>query len=142
MDLLYTPVGVLLILAVVALAAFKFQPSQYPGKWQLLVDWFGATSQPVNISHPEEPVEVSGPLMCNVTLEPDGMWLQQANADGFVLFIPWPHFKLKRQSANSYQFSLKKDAATRKIIDMTVLPELGAAMVRRIPERPEPQGAQ
>ena len=138
MDLLYTPLGVLLILLFVVIAALKFQPQQYPAKWQTLVEWFGATSRPVNVTHPEQPVEVSGPLMCNVTLEPDGMWLQQATTDGgdgFSLFIPWPHFMPKREQANSHVFSLKKDAATRKVIDMTVLPELGAAMLRRIPDR-------
>ena len=67
MDFLGSAAIVFLVLAFVLVAALKFEPSDYPGKWQILVDWFGSNSEPVSITHREQPIEVSGVMLCDAT---------------------------------------------------------------------------
>ena len=140
MEFLTSPtVVVFLILIFVAVAALKFEPSEYAGKWQTLHEWFATESRPLHVSHPQASLLVTGYAHCDVTTEADGMWIVY---DGPVppklppcLFIPWPHFMLKTSTKNDYVFQLKKDAATRKVITIIVRADLGEAMVRHIPKR-------
>ena len=142
MDFLTSPtVIVFLILIFVAVAALKFEPSEYAGKWQTLYEWFGSESKPLHISHPQASILVTGYAHCDVTTEADGMWIVY---DGPVppklppsMFIPWPHFRLKTSTQNDFVFQIKKDVATKKIVTMIVRADLGEAMVRRIPKRTE-----
>jgi len=139
MDFLGSAAIVFLVLAFVLVAALKFEPSQYPGKWQLLVDWFGSNSEPVNITHPEQPIEVSGTLRCDATVEADGVWVTRRAPEStellLSLFIPWIHFRLHRQTDQAAIFKLKKDVSTKKVVTMVVTREFGDAMMRRIPNR-------
>lgn len=139
MDFLGPTAIVFLVLAFVLVAALKFEPSQYPGKWQVLVDWFGSNSEPVSITHPDQPIEVSGAMLCDATAEVDGIWITRRAPEStellLSLFIPWVHFRLHRQTDQATVFQLKKDASIKKVVTMTVARELGDAMIRRIPNR-------
>lgn len=139
MDFLGPTAIVFLVLAFVLVAALKFEPSQHPGKWQTLVDWFGSNSEPVSITHPDQPIEVSGAMLCDATCEVDGMWVTRRVPEStellLSLFIPWMHFRLHRQTDQAAVFQLKKDASIRKVVAMKVTRELGDAMIRRIPSR-------
>lgn len=139
MDYLGSAGIVFLILAFVLVAALKFEPNQYPGKWQILVGWFGSNSEPVNITHPEQTIEVSGHMQCDATVEVDGIWITRRVPDStellLSLFIPWIHFRLHRKTDQAAVFKIKKDVSTKKIVTMVVSRELGDAMLRRIPER-------
>ncbi len=142
MELLTSPtVVVFLILIFVAVAALKFEPSKYVGKWQTLHEWFGTESRPLHVSHPQASILVTGYAHCDVTAEADGMWIvndsEQPSRLPPALFIPWHHFMLKTSTKNDYVFKLKKDAATRAVVTMIVRADLGEAMVRRIPRRTE-----
>ena len=139
MDFLGSAAIVFLVLAFVLVAALKFDPSDYPGKWQILVDWFGSNSEPVSITHREQPIEVSGVMLCDATCEVDGIWITRRAPEStellLSLFIPWMHFRLHRQTDQTATFQIKKDASIKKVISMTVTRELGDAMIRRIPSR-------
>ena len=138
MDLLHSPLGVALILLFVAIAAFSFQPSRFPGKWQTLVNWFATDTSLPRVNFENEPVEVSGLIACDVSVDDGGLWLQAAAespATPFSLYIPWIHFRHYRDNGKVQQFEIKKDAATRTVVRLTVRDELGAAMRRRVPDR-------
>ena len=140
MDFLTSPtVIVFLILIFVAIAALKYEPSAFVGQWQVLHDWFGSDSKPLHVSHPQEPVIVSGAVNCDFTVEPDGLWISYDGPPPAKvppsLFIPWQHFRLKTSAKNDYVYQIKKDMDTRKIVTMIVKAELGQAMQRRIPDR-------
>ncbi len=146
MDFIASPLGVVLILILVGVAAVSYEPGQFGGKWQTMADWFASDHRPQHVSFRQESVYVGAYAHCDVSLDMSGLWLQcdgeESRRAPPCLFIPWHCMRLRRRGNDSCVFMLRRelsgDQAERprgrvRQLDMKVGSELGEAMLRKAP---------
>ena len=142
MDLLASPAGVFIILLVVVIAAFNFQPAGLAGPWKELATLYASDQRPKSIQFPNESIDVgsSKPMNApaipgfdsmNIALDEDGFWLlstKDALENASVcLFLPWDCVRYRQTKGERQNFQMRgKDP-----IELWVSNELGDAMQRR-----------
>ncbi len=142
MDLLASPAGVLIILLVVVIAAFNFQPADFMGPWKELADLYATDKRPTSVQFPNESIEVGsievmkpsnfpGLSHMNIALDEDGFWLLSDESGpgkpAVCLFLPWDCVRYRQTKGERQNFQMRgKDP-----IELWVSNELGDAMQRR-----------
>jgi hypothetical protein len=138
MDFLASPFGVLLILAVVAIAAFTFQPTKYVGIWQKMAESYETERRPASVAFPDEDVAFGLYEFTKVdaALNDEGFWMVYTGPDPRkappCTLIPWDciRFRADKGSKHNFQIRLKKP------VNFFVSPELGRALQRRSMQMP------
>lgn len=138
MDFLASPLGVLLILAIVAIAAFSFQPTKYVGIWQKVAEHYETERNPPLITFFDEDVAFGLYEFTRIgaALNDEGFWMVYSGPDPRkappCTLIPWDciRFRADKGSKHNFQIRLKKP------VDFFVSPELGGAMQRRSMQMP------
>jgi hypothetical protein len=146
MEFISSPLGVLLILGIVAVAAVAFEPAKFVGDWRELGKRYATDRRPSTVAFPGEKIEVgSSVALPNVTqvdaaIDDDGFWLvYDGPSPGKApdcIFLPWDCVRYRRDKNGRQNFQLRG----RKPIELWVSPELGAAMQRRSLQMPTNSG--
>ncbi len=143
MDFIASPLGVMLILVMVAVAAFQFAPDGPSGKWAQMGEWFGTNVKPLDIAFTNEPIEVQGLALFDANLDDEGLWLQYSGPQPAKapesMLIPWRCILVDGEKGGACRFQLADgrplaDGEKRKlrIVKMTTRQELGHAIRRRV----------
>lgn len=133
MDFLASPLGVFVILAVVTIAVFNFEPAQLVGAWRELNKLYSTEQRPSSISFPGESVELGTANFTSVdaALDDDGFWLVYAGPDSgkapICVFLPWDCVRYRQDKHGKQNFQLRG----KNPIEFWVSSELGDAMQRR-----------
>jgi|TARA_B110000444_G_scaffold18220_1_gene15316 hypothetical protein len=133
MNFLASPIGVIAILAIVAIAAVMYEPAKYVGVWRELAKLYEADKQPISITFKGESIKV-GRLdysQVDIALNDDGFWIlhvgsspQKAPA---CIQVPWDCVRYRQEKRGRQNFQIRG----KKPIELWVMPELGAVMQRR-----------
>jgi hypothetical protein len=77
MDFLASPLGVLVILAIVAVAAVTFQPAKYVGIWRQVAKLHETDRWPSSVQFPGEDISLGLLEFARVdaALDDDGFWM-------------------------------------------------------------------
>jgi len=123
---------VLLLLVLVAVVAVIYQPTRYPGSWQLLADAFESKSRPSFPSYRNEAIFVDDYGHFDAELDDDGLWLLY---DGPrpkqccpCLRIPWTKIHFVKRSEKQHFFTIEAERSVRLMTGK----EIGDAMMRRV----------
>lgn len=141
MDFLATPLGVITILGIVAVAAFTFDPAKYVGIWREVAKRYETNRRPSSIAFPGEEVSLGLYEFARVdaALDDEGFWMVYSGPDPkkapACTLIPWDciRFKEEKESRHNFQIRLKRP------LEFYVSPELGAALQRRSQSMPVEQ---
>ena len=133
MDFLISPLGVMIILGIVTVAAFTFQPAKYVGAWRELAERYETDRRPANAAFPNEEVSMGNYKVTRVdaALDDEGFWMlyngpEPRMAPACVL-IPWDCIRFKRENDKNHNFQIRlKDP-----VEFFVSKELGASLQRR-----------
>ena len=133
MNFLASPIGVIAILAIVAIAAVMYQPANYVGVWRELAKLYETDKRPISAAFQGESIEV-GPFnysQVDIVLDDDGFWMlyggpgpQKVPA---CIQVPWDCVRYRQEKRGRQNFQIRG----KKPIELWVMPELGAAMQRR-----------
>lgn len=140
MDFLASPIGVLVILGIVAVAAFVYEPAKYVGAWREVAKRYETNRRPPSIAFPGESISLGIYEFTHVdsALDDEGVWLMYNGPDPkkapACVLIPWDciRFNQVQESRHNFQIRLKKP------LEFYVSPDLGAALQRR--SMPMPAG--
>jgi hypothetical protein len=138
MNFLASPFGVLIILAIVAVAAFVYEPARYVGIWREIATRFETDRRPLSISFPDEEVTLGADEFARIqaALDDDGFWMLSNSTDpGKVpqcVLIPWDCIRFKAAQVNRYNFQIR----LKEPLELYVSPELGVALQRRSQSMP------
>jgi hypothetical protein len=133
MDFIASPLGVLVILAIVTIAAVSFEPAQFVGAWRELSKLYGTDKRPRSIAFPGESMEVGSFNFTRIdaALDDDGFWLVYTGPNPKkapeCVFLPWDCVRYRQDQYGKQNFQLRG----KKPIEMWVSTELGGAMQRR-----------
>lgn len=138
MNFLASPLGVLLILGIVAVAAVAFQPAKYVGIWREMAKRYETDRRPSSVAFPGEDVALGLHEFARVdaALDDEGFWMVYNGPDPRkappCVLIPWDSIRFKQQSESRHNFQIRlKDP-----LEFLVSPELGAALQRRSQRMP------
>ncbi len=142
MDFLASPLGVAVILGIVAIAAFTFEPARYVGAWRELAKRYETLRRPPSVTFLEEAVclGVQELVHIDAALDDEGFWMMYSGpapekAPGCVL-VPWDCIRFKQVKGSRHNFQIR----LKKPVEFYVSPELGTALQRRSQNMPtEPQ---
>tara|TARA_B110000438_G_scaffold303491_1_gene365221 strand:+ start:3039 stop:3473 length:435 start_codon:yes stop_codon:yes gene_type:complete len=133
MNFIASPIGVIAILAIVAIAAVMYEPAKYVGVWRELAKLYETNKQPISVTFKGESIKV-GRLdfsQVDIALNDDGFWIlhvgispQKAPA---CIQVPWNCVRYRQEKQNRQNFQIRG----RKPIELWVASELGTAMQRR-----------
>jgi hypothetical protein len=138
MDFLASPLGVLLILGVVAVAAFSFQPAKYVGVWRNVAERYETERRPSSIAFPDEDVAfgVYEFTKIDAALDDEGFWMLYSGPDPHkapaCTLIPWDCIRFKEDKGSKHNFQVR----LKKPVEFFVSPELGGALQRRSMQMP------
>ncbi len=133
MEFFSSPLFVLLILGVVAVAAVSFQPQQLTGAWKEIAQRYRSIERPASVTFREEQVElgVHGLASIDAALDDNGFWilLPAATPDqsGERLLIPWDCIRFRKDGGDRQKFQIRGN----RPIDFFVSASLGNALQRR-----------
>lgn len=138
MDFLASPLGVFLILGIVAVAAFTFEPARYVGVWKEIARRYETDQTPPSIQFAGEGVFLGKIEVTRIdaAIEEEGFWMIYPDPTGKRepgrFLIPWEciRFKEERDTRHVFQIRLKGP------VDLYVSNELGMALRRRSQEMP------
>ena len=133
MSFLASPLGVLLILAIVAIAAVSFQPARYVGIWREVARFYETDKRPSSLQFRDEEISLGLYEFARVDAQLDdaGFWIlyngpEPGKAPPCVL-IPWDCIRFKQETDSRHNFQIRlKDPQ-----ELLVSAELGAALIRR-----------
>jgi hypothetical protein len=132
MDFLASPLGVLVILGIVAVAAFKYEPAKYVGVWREVANRYETNRRPSSITFTAEEVSMGRfeYAHVNAALDDEGFWMVYSGPDpkkapGCVL-IPWDCIRFKEEGKSRHNFQIR----LKKPLEFHVSQELGAALQR------------
>ncbi len=138
MDFLASPLGVLAILAIVAVAAFVYEPVRYVAEWREVAKRYATHRRPSSVAFPGEDISLGIHELTRIdaALDDEGFWMlyngpDPAKAPQCVL-VPWDciRFKDEKDSRHNFQIRLERP------LEFFVSPELGAALRRRSQSMP------
>ena len=141
MDFLASPLGVLAILGIIAVAAFVYEPAKYVGIWREVAKRYETNRRPSSIAFPEEEISLGRYEFTHIDagLDDEGFWMLYNGPDPGkapdCVLVPWDciRFKEEQESRHIFQIRLKGP------LDFHVSPELGAALRRRSQSMPTGQ---
>ncbi len=133
MNFLASPIGVLVILVIVAIAAVAFEPAKYVGAWREVAERYETNRRPSSIAFPGESISLGIYEFTHVdaALDDEGFWMMYNGPDPkkapACVLISWDciRFKQAQESRHNFQIKLKKP------LEFYVSPDLGAALQRR-----------
>ena len=138
MDFLATPLGVFVILGVVAVAAFVYQPARYVGVWREVAQRYETDRRPSSISFSGEDIALGIYEFTRIDafLDDEGLWMVYRGPDPKkapeCALIPWDCIRFKEAGEDKHHFQIRlKDP-----LEFHVSPELGAALQRRSQNMP------
>ncbi|MDH5621004.1 MAG: hypothetical protein OEY74_02885 [Gammaproteobacteria bacterium] len=133
MSFLASPLGVLLILAVVAIAAITFQPARYVGIWREVAKFYETERRPSSTPYRDEEISLGLHELARIDaqLDDEGFWIvyngpEPSKAPPCVL-IPWDCIRFRQASDSRHHFQIR----LKNPQELLVSPELGAALKRR-----------
>lgn len=138
MNFLASPLGVFLILGLVAVAAFTFEPARYVGVWKEIAKRYESSREPASVQFKGEGVFLG---LFEVTridagIEDEGFWMIYPDPAGKKepgrFLIPWECIRFKEEKDTRYVFQIR----LKEPVDFLVSHELGAALRRRSQEMP------
>ena len=142
MDLIQSPIGVLIILGLVAIAALSYVPPGFLGNYKRLAERYETDRRPGSISFPGTHVMIGrlfgGPRFFadnvgefarfDIALDSDGFWLLY---DGPMpkkapdcMLVPWNKIVFKREKRGTYYF----DVEASDPVEISVSTKLGSAI--------------
>lgn len=133
MDFINSPLAVLLILGVVAVAAVAFEPAKFVGAWRELDKLYGTERRPPSLAFRGESIAVGSLNYSRVDagLDDDGFWIVYAGPDPKkapdCVLIPWDCVRFRQEKGDRQNFQLRG----KKPIELMVSSELGTALQRR-----------
>jgi hypothetical protein len=138
MDFLATPLGVLVILVIVAVATFAYEPAKYVGVWREIAKRYETDRRPSSIAFSGEDITLGIYEFTHIDafLNDEGFWMvyrgpEPKKAPECVL-IPWDCIRFKEEKEERHNFQIRlKDP-----LEFHVSPELGAALRRRSQNMP------
>lgn len=138
MDFIASPLGVLAILAIVAVAAFTFEPAKYVGVWREIAHRYETDRRPSRVTFANEEVAMGITEFTHVdaALDDEGLWILYRGADPRkapdCVLVPWDciRFKEEQESRHNFQIRLKRP------LEFFVSPALGTALQRRSERMP------
>lgn len=138
MDFLASPLGVLVVLGIVAIAAFNYQPAKYVGVWREVATRYETSRRPSSITFTGEEVSMGRFEYAHVdaALDDAGFWMMYRGPDPQkapeCVLIPWDCIRFKEEAKNRYNFQIR----LKNPLEFQVSPELGAALRRRSQSMP------
>jgi hypothetical protein len=139
MDFLASPFGVMMILGVVAVAAFTFQPAKYVGVWSKIAERYETERRPASIAFNDEDVALGLYEFTRIdaALDDEGFWMvyngpDPRKAPGCTL-IPWDCIRFKEDKGSKHVFQIRLKGP----LEFVVSPELGSALQRRSMQMPK-----
>lgn len=135
MEIFASPIGVAVLLALVATAALAWQPSEYAGSWAKLASQFESKLGPQSIDFPNESVEVDGEFtFFGVTIARDGVWLvydgPAPKKSPDFLYVPMNSIRIFRETSRTIAFRFGED----KTVIVEFRREIGSQIARWIPD--------
>jgi hypothetical protein len=133
MDFIASPLGVLLILGFVAVAAVSFQPQKYVGVWREIAARYESERQPLSTVFQGEEVTIGRAEFAHIdaSLDDEGFWMvysgPDANKAPACSLIPWDCIRFKEELDNRYVFQIRLKKPTPFLVSR----ELGMALKRR-----------
>jgi hypothetical protein len=141
MDSLASPIGVLIILVIVTIAAFVYEPAKYVGVWREIATRYETDRRPVSVAFPGEDISLGAFEFAHVDagLDDAGFWMlyngpAEKKAPDCVL-VPWDCIRFKQADEKRYNFQIR----LKSPLEFNVSPELGAALQRRSQGMPTQQ---
>ena len=140
MDFLASSLGVLVILGIVAVAAFVYEPARYVGVWRQVAVRYETNRRPSSITFPGEDISLGIYEFSQVdaALDDEGFWMMYNGPDPKkapdCILIPWDCIRFKQAQESRYNFQIR----LKRPLEFYVSPELGAALHRR--SMPMPAG--
>jgi len=138
MDFLASPFGVLMILGIVAVAAFTYQPAKYVGVWRKIAERYETDRRPAPVTFRNEDVVLGLHELTRIdaALNDDGFWMvhngpEPRKAPGCTL-IPWDCIRFKEDKGSKHVFQIRLKGP----LEFVVSPELGNALRRRSMQMP------
>ncbi len=133
MNFLASPLGVLTILAIVAIAAITFQPARYVGIWREVARFYETERRPSSTPYRDEEISLGLHELARIDaqLDDEGFWIVYSGPDPSkappCVLIPWDCIRFKQETESRHNFQVRlKDPQ-----ELLVSPELGAALKRR-----------
>jgi len=138
MDFLASPLGVLVILGIVAVAAFKYEPAKYVGVWREVAQRYETNRRPSSVMFTAEGVSM-GKLeyaYVDAALDDEGFWMMYSGPDPKkapeCVLIPWDCIRFKEEGKSRHIFQIR----LKKPLEFHVSPALGTALRRRSQSMP------
>ncbi len=142
MDFLASPLGVLAILAIVAVAAMTFQPAKYVGIWREVAKFYETEKRPSSVQFSGEEISLGLSEFAHIdaALDDEGFWMlyggPEPNKAPPCVLIPWDCIRFKEETESRHNFQIRlKDPH-----ELLVSPQLGAALRRRSLRMPGVEG--
>jgi len=139
MDFLASPLGVMLILGIVTVAAFVYQPARYVGVWREVAERYETNRRPSSVAFPAEDVKFHTYEFTRIdaALDDEGFWMLYNGPDPHkapaCVLIPWDCIRFKKEGVSRHNFQVRlKDP-----VEFHVSHELGGALRRRSETMPE-----
>ena len=138
MDFLASPIGVAVILGIVAVAAFVFEPARYVGIWREVAQRYETDRRPKSIAFSGEEISLGLNDFSHVdaALDDDGFWMLYNGADPkkapACVLLPWDCIRFKEEGQSRFNFQIR----LKQPLDFFVSHELGAALRRRSQSMP------
>ena len=138
MDFLATPLGVLVILGVVAVATFVYEPAKYVGVWREVAKRYETDRRPSSISFSGEDITLGIFEFTRIDafLDDEGFWMVYRGPDPKkapeCVLIPWDCIRFKEEGEEKHNFQIR----LKNPLEFHVSPELGAALRRRSQNMP------
>jgi hypothetical protein len=138
MNFLASPLGVFLILGLVAVAVFTFEPARYVGVWKEIAKRYETDQQPPSIQFMGEGIFLGAIEVTRIdaTVEEEGFWMiypdpAEKKEPGRFL-IPWDCVRFKEEKDTQHVFQIRLNGP----VDLFVSNGLGTAMRRKSQEMP------
>jgi hypothetical protein len=138
MDFLASPFGVVIILGIVTVAAFSYQPAKYVGVWRKVAELYETDRRPASVTFRNEDVALGLYELTRIdaALNDEGFWMVYSGPDphkapGCTL-IPWDCIRFKEEKGSKHVFQIRLKGP----LEFIVSPELGSALQRRSMQMP------
>lgn len=138
MDFLASPLGVIAILGIVAVAAFVYEPAKYVGYWNEMSKRYETNRRPSSVAFPDEEISLGLYEFARIdaALDDDGFWMVYSGPDPkkapACVLIPWDRIRFREEKESRYNFQIR----LKSPLDFYVSPQLGAALQRRSQSMP------
>ena len=123
----------MIILGIVTVAAFTFQPAKYVSAWREVAERYETNRRPSNAEFPNEEVSLGNYKVTRVdaALDDEGFWMlyngpEPRMAPACVL-IPWDCIRFKQENEHTHNFQIR----LKNPVEFFVSKELGASLQRR-----------